>query len=116
MFGMGLGEILLVAVVAIIFLGPEKLPGAMVDIAKFFRQFKRGINEAKDTLEKEIQIDEMKKEAESYSKMLTDTTEELTRIGDLDIPEDKSSKAESKTDETKKETPKITPKSGEISD
>ena len=35
MFGMGFTEILIIMVIAILFLGPDKLPGAMVDIAKF---------------------------------------------------------------------------------
>ncbi len=41
MFGMGIGEILLIAIVAVLFLGPDKLPSTMVDIAKFFRQRQR---------------------------------------------------------------------------
>ncbi len=32
MFGMGFTEILMIAVVAIIFLGPDKLPSAMVKL------------------------------------------------------------------------------------
>ena len=40
MFGMGITEILLIAIVAIIALGPEKLPDAMVQIAKFINKFK----------------------------------------------------------------------------
>ena len=66
MFGMGFMEIFLVLVVAIIALGPEKLPSAMVDIAKFFRKFKSGIEDAKSTLDNELNISEMKKEAEKF--------------------------------------------------
>jgi len=43
MFGMGFSEILFIAVIAIIFLGPEKLPGAMVEIAKFIKNAKNAI-------------------------------------------------------------------------
>ena len=50
MFGMGFTEIMIIAVIAILFLGPEKLPSAMVDIAKFFRSAKRTINSVKDSL------------------------------------------------------------------
>ncbi len=38
MFGMGFMEIILIAIVAIIALGPEKLPGTMVQIAKFINK------------------------------------------------------------------------------
>ena len=40
MFGMGMGELLVVAIIAIIFLGPEKLPDAMVKGARYFKTFK----------------------------------------------------------------------------
>ncbi len=70
MFGMGFGELLLVAVIAILFLGPEKLPEAMVQIAKFFKSFKSSINEAKSSLEQEMKIQELKDEAMEYKKKL----------------------------------------------
>ena len=70
MFGMGFSEILLVAVIAILFLGPDKLPVAMVQVAKFFKSFKSSINEAKSSIEQEMQIQELKDEALEYKKKL----------------------------------------------
>lgn len=70
MFGMSLIEILLIAVIAIIFLGPEKLPSAMVDIAKFFKSFKNTIGSAKESLEQEIKLQELKDDALSYKKKI----------------------------------------------
>ncbi|PAV00920.1 twin-arginine translocase subunit TatB [Helicobacter sp. TUL] len=69
MFGVGIFEILVVLVVAVIFLGPDKLPQAIVDVTKFFRAIKKTINEAKDTFDKEVQISELKKEALGYKKL-----------------------------------------------
>lgn len=69
MFGVGIFEILVVLVVAVIFLGPDKLPQAIVDATKFFRAVKKTINEAKDTFDKEVQISELKKEALGYKKL-----------------------------------------------
>lgn len=59
---MGFMEILLIAVVAIIALGPEKLPQAMVDAAKFIRAFKKTIDDAKQNITREIQLTELKDE------------------------------------------------------
>ena len=59
MFGMGIMEIFLIAIVAIIALGPEKLPTAMVQIAKFLNKLKTGISDAKTTLDNELNISEM---------------------------------------------------------
>lgn len=70
MFGMGFTEILFVAIIAIIFLGPDKLPEAMVQIAKFFNSFKKTVSEAKSTFEQEIHINDLKQEALSYKRQI----------------------------------------------
>ena len=70
MLGMGFSEILLVAIIAVLFLGPDKLPEAMVQIAKFFKSFKSSINEAKSSIEQEMKIQELKEEAIEYKKKL----------------------------------------------
>lgn len=75
MFGLGFGELLLIAVIAIIFLGPDKLPGAMVDIAKFFKNVKQTIGTVKDSIEEELHVSDIKNEVLSYKK-------ELLSVGD----------------------------------
>ena len=50
MFGMDFGELLLIAIVAVIFLGPDKLPETMVQIAKIFKKVKTTIATAKDSI------------------------------------------------------------------
>ncbi|WP_231181773.1 Sec-independent protein translocase protein TatB [Helicobacter pylori] len=80
MFGMGFFEILVVLVVAIIFLGPEKFPQAVVDVVKFFRAVKKTLNDAKDTLDKEINIEEIKKETLEYQKLFEDKVESLKGV------------------------------------
>ncbi|RAX58376.1 twin-arginine translocase subunit TatB [Helicobacter monodelphidis] len=81
MFGMGFTEILLVAVVAIIALGPEKLPKAMVDIVRYFRAFKKTLDDAKQTIDNEMRLSELKEEALSYKnsiqKSLTNVTQQI---------------------------------------
>ncbi|WRC80320.1 Sec-independent protein translocase protein TatB [Helicobacter pylori] len=80
MFGMGFFEILVVLVVAIIFLGPEKFPQAVVDVVKFFRAVKKTLNDAKDTLDKEINIEEIKKETLEYQKLFENKVESLKSV------------------------------------
>jgi sec-independent protein translocase protein TatB len=77
MFGMSFGEIFVIALIAILFLGPEKLPDAMVKIAKFFKSFKKSINAAKDSLEQEMHLSELKDEAISYKKKLENTVDKM---------------------------------------
>lgn len=83
MFGMGIGEIILIAVIAVLFLGPDKLPQTMVDIAKFFRQVKGTVNEAKATLQEEIKFSEIKEKALEYKNELTNASAELERMASV---------------------------------
>jgi len=83
MFGLGFMEILLIAIVAIIFLGPDKLPGAMVEIAKFIKNTKNAISDAKQSLNEEVNLDELKQEALGYKAQLDKATEELQGFKNL---------------------------------
>lgn len=70
MFGMSFSEIIVVMVVAVIVLGPDKLPQAMVKIAKFFKYFKQTINTAKGTFEQEVRMAELKDDAKKFKDSL----------------------------------------------
>lgn len=83
MFGMGLGEILLIAVVAVLFLGPDKLPSTMVQIAKLFRSVKGSVQSAKTTLEEEMRFADLKESAMNYKKELTEASSELERLSSM---------------------------------
>lgn len=77
MLDFSFGEILVIAIVAVIFLGPDKLPQTFVRIAKFFRAVKKTINDAKDTLDREIHITEMKQDVLEYKKKFEDSALKL---------------------------------------
>ncbi len=83
MFGMGFTEILIIAIIAVLFLGPDKLPEAMVEIAKFFRSVKKTVSSAKDALNDELHMSEIKEEALNYKKELTSASSELGRMTDM---------------------------------
>lgn len=70
MFGMSLPEITVILVIAVIALGPDKLPKAMVDIAKYFKVLKKTINDAKVTFEQEVKIAELKEDARKYKESI----------------------------------------------
>ncbi|GHS90039.1 hypothetical protein FACS189487_11300 [Campylobacterota bacterium] len=81
MFGMGLGEILIVAIIAIIFLGPEKLPDTMVKIAKFFRTVKTHLADAKSAIDSELKLSELKSDALEYKEKITrEINKDITEI------------------------------------
>jgi sec-independent protein translocase protein TatB len=83
MFGMGFTEMLLIAVIAILFLGPDKLPSAMVDIAKFFRSVKQTIGSVKDSLEEEMNVAGIKEEALAYKQELLKASQSIEKVSHL---------------------------------
>ena len=103
MFGMGFTEILMIAIVAIIFLGPEKLPKFLVDVAKFFKSVKRAVNDAKNSLEEEIKISELKEEALEYKKKLGTVSKEMETITHLSDLEDELEEVKEIEEAVKKE-------------
>jgi len=83
MFGMGFTEILVIVVIAILFLGPDKLPSTMVEIAKFFRSMKQTVNTVKESINEEIHLDDIKKEAEAYKQKLLEAESKVKSTVDL---------------------------------
>ncbi len=83
MFGMGFTEILIIAVIGILFLGPDKLPSAMIEIAKFFRSVKNTVGTVKESLEQEMNVADIKAEALAYKKELLETTDSLKQATDV---------------------------------
>jgi sec-independent protein translocase protein TatB len=104
MFGMGFMEILLIAIIAIIALGPDKLPDAMVQIAKFIRKFKSGLEDAKSTLDSELNISEMKTEANKFKSQIEETKASLSIESKIDLGLDDILKDDLNTDTSKNET------------
>ena len=122
MFGIGFTELLLIAVIAILFLGPDKLPSALVEMAKFIKGVKRTIGDAKSSLEEEMKIADLKEEALNYKKQLDDATQELKGFKNLTLDDldetiyEESGSADFPLEQNKKEAsttatevPKTTP-------
>ncbi|MBW7881833.1 MAG: twin-arginine translocase subunit TatB [Caldilineaceae bacterium] len=59
-FGIGLPELVLIAIVALIVLGPERLPGAMREIARFIGKLRDLTAEVQSQFSEELKVlDEM---------------------------------------------------------
>ena len=111
MFGIGFTELLIISVVAILFLGPDKLPDAMVQIAKFLKSVKNTVGEAKSSLEEEMKIADLKDEALKYKSQLDNATNELKSFKNIDFDDmddvtyDDDISKEEPTAKAKKESP-----------
>lgn len=76
---MSFGEIIVILVVAILVLGPDKLPEAIVQIAKILKAVKRNIDDTKSSIEKEIRINDLKEEAKKYKDEFSSTNENIRK-------------------------------------
>ena len=102
MFGIGFTELLLISVIAILFLGPDKLPNALVEMAKFIKGVKKTIGDAKSSLEEEMKIADLKEEALNYKKQLNDATEELKGFKNINFDDFDDVNYETKAQTSKK--------------
>ncbi len=60
MFGLVFGEILIILVLALVLLGPQKLPEVAKQLGKGFRDFKKATDDLKGQFEQELYADERK--------------------------------------------------------
>lgn len=61
MFGIGMPELILIAVVALIVLGPKKLPDLAKSMGRAVREFRKATSELKETLQVDEEFSEVKK-------------------------------------------------------
>lgn len=75
MFEVGFAELLLIAIVALLVLGPERLPEALRTLGLWMGRMRRSFNAVKNEIEKEIGMDEIRRQLHNEAVM-----EELKRI------------------------------------
>jgi sec-independent protein translocase protein TatB len=61
MFDIGFSEIVVIAVVALIVIGPEKLPKTARTLGHLFGRLQRYVNDVKADISREIELEELKK-------------------------------------------------------
>ena len=77
MFGIGLPEMIIIAVVALIFIGPDKLPGVMRSIGKGLVELKRATSDVRSTVQEEMQKIEDEIELKEVRESAQDFKNEL---------------------------------------
>ena len=77
MFGIGLPEMIIIAAVALVFIGPDKLPGVLRSLGKGLVELKRATSDVRSTvqdemnkIEEEIEFKDVRKSADDFSNEL----------------------------------------------
>jgi len=77
MFDIGFAELLIVAVVALLVLGPEKLPTAVRTLGLWVGKFRRTVSGIQSEISEELRLDELRRNAAIEKERLD---EELTEM------------------------------------
>ncbi len=81
MFGISTGELFFVAIIALIVLGPERLPKATRLAGLWVRRARTQWNSVKDELERELSAEELKRSLQDAQSALRDTEQSIRDSG-----------------------------------
>jgi Tat protein translocase TatB subunit len=84
MFGIGMPELLLLLAIALIVVGPKKLPELAKALGRGIAEFKKATNELKESLETNTEFSELKQSFDEIQETVVDATLASTPSEELD--------------------------------
>ena len=100
MFGIGMPEMILILAIALVVIGPKKLPDLAKSLGRAMREFKKATNEFKETMHVDSEMEDVKK---AFSGISDDVKEAVDLKLEPDKKPDASPQADT-ADEEKNET------------
>lgn len=97
MFDMGFAELVLIGVVGLLVIGPERLPGTIRTASLWLNRIKRGFNDIKREVQQELHNDavmqdlrkageQLKEQTNSLGQELQDTARSIADPGETEAP------------------------------
>ena len=79
MFDIGFAELVIIGIVALLVIGPERLPGAVRTASLWINRIRRGFNEIKAEVQQELHNDSVMQELKKTGEQLKDDTQAIAR-------------------------------------
>lgn len=93
MFDIGFWEIMIIGLVALVVVGPERLPSLAYTVGKWLGKGRAMIGSIKAEIDREMQVDELKRIVEEQKKLINpleeiieETEDKLTQLGQKEEP------------------------------
>ncbi len=81
MFDMGFTEMMLIGIVALVVIGPERLPGAARTAGKYFGKLKRFVSNVRHDVEAELRADELREIVAQQQQQLDSLKQAVSDVG-----------------------------------
>ena len=95
MFDFGISELMVIAVVGLIVIGPERLPRVARTLGHLFGRMQRYVTEIKADISREVELDELRKLQASMKEAAQEIEESVSK--QVNFIEDEVKQAESET-------------------
>ncbi len=104
MFGIGMPEMLLILAIALIVIGPKKLPDLAKSLGRAMREFKKATNEFKDTLQIDNELTDVKKAFDDLNADVKETVDlnlepERKKVDQTETDDETKGESESESDD-----------------
>ena len=77
MFDIGFAELVIIAVVGLLVIGPERLPGTIRTVSLWLNRLKRGFNDIKREVQQELHNDAVMQELRKTGEQIREQTDSL---------------------------------------
>ena len=102
MFGIGMPELLLLLAIALIIIGPKKLPDLAKSLGRAMREFKKATNEFKETIQIDEDLSDVKKAFDGLGDDIKDSVSLKKETAEFKRPDELKSE-EGDVDQTGKD-------------
>jgi Tat protein translocase TatB subunit len=101
MFGIGMPELLVIVVIALIVVGPKKLPDLAKALGKGMSEFRKAADGATETIKETLKTDELKRDMDGIKESLLHGIVEGKKNSETDAASEEAKKNPPDQDESK---------------